>query len=575
MKIKQLLKSEIFWLIFIFLLGALLRFYKLGQIPSGFVSDEANFGYNAYSLIKTSKDEFGQLWPIIFHSFGDGKMPIYFYLTIPSILIFGLTEFAVRFPSALLGSLTVIFIYFFAKELLKLKPATQSTRWRTKLIPLISALTLAVMPWHIHFSRAAFEANIGLFWIALGSWLFLKFVNSKKYFSLIFSLISFTLAIFSYHAPRIFIPLWLIYLALYFIRDFSKVHRLKIIIFIIVILFTPWLLLSFSKQSLLRAGGISIFHQQSGVMQRLQQKFTETNNQPLWLTRGLHNKPVEFSLDFTRRYFSHFDPDFLFFKGDPIRPRYRAPDIGQALLFTLPFFFIGLYLLASHGYWLILAWLLLAPIPSAFTFETPSAIRSLIMIFPLAFIIALGISGTINFLLKKHKLFPKIILGIGLLVFTYNFIFYLDAYFIHMPVREPYEWQGGYKQLVNKVTQLMPNYEKAEITAARGTPYIYFLFYNQYDPNLWHQQANDSISIDPKFQYISIGKLDNLYFEGNTCPANKLNSLNQPQELENNVLYVCTEENHPHQLINKGTVRIIDKINFDDGQPAFVLMAKP
>ncbi|MDZ4228834.1 MAG: glycosyl transferase, partial [Patescibacteria group bacterium] len=60
-------------LILILLLAAGLRFYQLGRVPSGFVNDEAAFGYNAYSLIKTGRDEFGEFLPIIFHSFGEGK----------------------------------------------------------------------------------------------------------------------------------------------------------------------------------------------------------------------------------------------------------------------------------------------------------------------------------------------------------------------------------------------------------------------------------------------------------------------------------------------------------------------
>lgn len=564
MKFKQLFRSEIFWLSLIFLLGAWLRFYRLGQVPSGFVNDEANFGYNAYSLIKTGKDEFGQSWPIVFRSFGDGKMPVYFYLTIPAVLLFGLTEFAVRLPSALFGSLTVLLVYLLAKQWLKKETTGPISTW-----PLLSAAVLAVLPWHIHFSRAAFEANLGLFWISLGSWLFLRFIQHPKNLNLILSLSSFTLGIFSYHAPRIFIPLWLIYLIWHFKK---KLKLAKILTTTAVVVFLPWVLLTFSKQSLVRASGISIFHQQSGVVQRLTQKFAETRNQPLWLVRVLHNKPVEFSLDFTRRYFSHFDPAFLFFSGDPIRPRYRVPDVGQSLWFFLPFFFVGLYLLAKRRYWPILIWLLLAPIPSAITFETPSAIRSLIMILPLTLTIGLGVSRSLSFLLSKHQLGSRIILVSSLLVFIYNLAYYLDAYFVHGPVHQPYEWQGGYRQLVKRVTQLMPDYQKIVITNARGTPYIYFLFYNQYDPVKWHQQADQSITIDPKFKYISIGKLDNLYFVPDTCPIK--DGAPGQAELEDNVLYVCTEERHPTQLIRAGIVRTVDVIKFDDGQTAFVLLEK-
>ncbi|MFH0943436.1 MAG: glycosyltransferase family 39 protein [Candidatus Beckwithbacteria bacterium] len=511
------------WLILIFLLAVVLRFYQLGQVPSGFVNDEAAFGYNAYSLIKTGKDEFGKSWPIIFRSFGEGKLPVYFYLTMPSVLIFGLNEFAVRFPSALFGSLTILLVYFFVK---KFSP--------DKLWPLLSALVLAIMPWHIHFSRAAFEANISLFLITLASLLFFQ----KRFTS---SIIAFTLAIFTYSAAVIFVPFWLIYL-------FLKTKQKKILL-----IFLPWLLILFLQSNSNRFSGISIFNPQSGVMQRLEEKFRETSHQPLWLTRALHNKPMEFTWDVAKRYASHFDSDFLFFQGDPNRPRYRSPDIGQLLWFSLPFFFLGLYFLAKNKYWPVLTWVILAPIPAAITFETPSAIRAILMILPLSVAIALGISQTV-------KRFPKISLLLAL-IFGFNLFAYLDAYFIHSPVNQPYEWQGGYRELVKRVNELMPQYDKALITDSRGTAYIYFLFYNQYDPAKWQTQSGQAMTTSDKFGFSSINHLDNLYFIGETCPA---------KVPEDRVLYVCTQENHPQS----GFTQFKDTINFDDNQPAFVLFEK-
>jgi len=533
------MKTKI-WLILIFLLAVALRFYQLGQVPSGFVNDEAAFGYNAYSLIKTGKDEFGKAWPIVFRSFGEGKMPVYFYLTIPSILLFGLNEFSVRLPSALFGSLTVLLTYFLVKEISK-----------NRLWALLSALVLAAMPWHIHFSRAAFETNVSVFWAALGSLFFFRFVKSSKNWQLIISLTSFTLAVFTYNAPRIFIPLWLIYLVWQFRK---KINIFKVLLLSAVIVAVPWVSLFFTQSSLNRFAGISIFNPQSGVYQRLEQKFMETRNQPLWLTRVFHNKPLELSLDIIRRYTSHFDFDYLFFQGDPNRPRYRVPDTGQALWFTLPFFFLGLYLLVKKRHWPILIWLLFAPIASAITFETPSAFRSILLVIPLAVTTGLGLAFTL-------KLFPRIFPWFLGLVFIFNLGQYLDAYFIHAPMHEPYEWQGGYKELVKKVNELMPDYDKALITDSRGTAYIYFLFYNQYDPAKWQTQSRSSMTERDKFGFSSINHLDNLYFIGETCPA---------KVSEDKVLYVCTQENHPQS----GFTQFKDTINFDDGQPAFVLFEK-
>ena len=136
-------KIHIFILLLVFSISFLLRFYKLGEIPSGFYQDESAIGYNAYSIIETGKDEHGQPFPLYFKSFGDYKLPVYIYLTALSIQMFGLNEFAVRFPSALFGFLTVIVFYFFVRKLTKNRP-----------LSIISTAFLATSPWHLHYSRA-------------------------------------------------------------------------------------------------------------------------------------------------------------------------------------------------------------------------------------------------------------------------------------------------------------------------------------------------------------------------------------------------------------------------------------
>ena len=83
------------------------RFFWHNVFPPGFTADEAVFGYNAYSLLKTGKDEFGASWPIALRAFGDWRPALYSYLVIPFVYIFGLTEMAVRMPSILLGSVTI------------------------------------------------------------------------------------------------------------------------------------------------------------------------------------------------------------------------------------------------------------------------------------------------------------------------------------------------------------------------------------------------------------------------------------------------------------------------------------
>src|SRR5258708_37891603 len=100
-------KKLIILLFGIFFIALLLRVFKLSEYPIGFHIDEASLGYNGYSLLHTGKDEANHAFPLYIDTFGDNRPSGYFYLTIPSIAIFGLTEFATRFPGSLFVAISV------------------------------------------------------------------------------------------------------------------------------------------------------------------------------------------------------------------------------------------------------------------------------------------------------------------------------------------------------------------------------------------------------------------------------------------------------------------------------------
>ena len=56
-------------LIITILAAFFIRFYNYNYPP--LLWDEAALGYNAYSILKTGRDEYGQYFPLIFKSFGD------------------------------------------------------------------------------------------------------------------------------------------------------------------------------------------------------------------------------------------------------------------------------------------------------------------------------------------------------------------------------------------------------------------------------------------------------------------------------------------------------------------------
>src|SRR3990172_4288765 len=135
-------KKEIITLLAIIILAVVLRFYRLGTTPPSLYWDEASLGYNAYSILTTGRDEHGEFLPIArFIAFGDYKPPGYIYATVPSIALFGLNEFAVRFPSALAGTLTVLLTYLLVQELFNNK---LNIKHQTLNIASIAALLIAI-----------------------------------------------------------------------------------------------------------------------------------------------------------------------------------------------------------------------------------------------------------------------------------------------------------------------------------------------------------------------------------------------------------------------------------------------
>ena len=116
-------------IVLIFLLAFFLRTWNLSKYPVSLSMDEAAIGYNAYSILKTGHDEYKEFLPLTFRSAGDYKPPVDFYLTVPSIFLFGLTEFSIRLPVALVGSLTAVaFIYLLINLGLSFKVPAPTTK---------------------------------------------------------------------------------------------------------------------------------------------------------------------------------------------------------------------------------------------------------------------------------------------------------------------------------------------------------------------------------------------------------------------------------------------------------------
>ena len=468
-------------LISIFFLAFILRFWHLGVNPPSLDWDEVSLGYNAYSLLKTGKDEYGAFLPLSIRSFGDYKPPLYTYLTIPAVALFGLNEFSTRLPSAVFGFLTVIICYLLIK---KLFPNKSSEFY------LLTSALFALSPWHIQFSRIAFEANIALFFFVSGIWLFLKGTEEGRF--LIFSFASFGLSTYAYHSPRLVVPFLL--LGLFFIYRKQLIKQLKWLITAVLLLFIIVLPIVYQLRTstAARFGSVTVVNPNERLGPSI--KAIEFDQQRSDILGKLtHNRRIVFAREILAGYLDHFNFDFLFLTGDP-PGRHHAVGMGMLYLWDLPFILLGIYYLLKQripGIFALFWWFFVAPLASAITTGTPHAVRALLYLPTYQIFAASGVIALMLGLNKKVDSYTKYLKKLTFIfifsLFILNFYYYLHMYWWHAPQEYAGEWQYGYKQAVKEVTKIEKNFDKIIVTYHYDQPYIFFLFYNQIDP-IWYQQ---------------------------------------------------------------------------------------
>jgi 4-amino-4-deoxy-L-arabinose transferase-like glycosyltransferase len=138
-------KNELLLLGLVVIVGAALRFYKLGLVPSVLNGDEGRMGVMALSTDFSELANPFALW----ENFGA------FYLQAIDFCfkIFGNTPFALRFLPALGGVLAILAVYLLARQI------------AGKRVALVSAALLAFSHTHIHFSRTAAVGYIQSTWL--------------------------------------------------------------------------------------------------------------------------------------------------------------------------------------------------------------------------------------------------------------------------------------------------------------------------------------------------------------------------------------------------------------------------
>lgn len=559
-----------YFLIVILLCACFLRLYKISINPVSLFGDELDIGYQAYSIIKTGRDYYGNFLPIHFHSLAEWRTSLYLYSAVPTVAIFGITPLGVRLPAAIFGILSIWVMYLLVKELFK-----------NENLALLSAAVLTFSPWHIQYSRIGFEVVLLPLLILLGLWLFFKSLKNSRWLWL--STVFLVLTPWAYSTAKFFTPLLLLFLLIVWRREIFQMKIFHLIMAVVagLIVGLPIVYSTLFGGGAERFGYVSVFtdpttEPEVGVARQIDARMRGEKGEglnPTILDRVIHNKFTFWGGNVLRNYFQSFSTDFLFVKGDlnlrhsiGIGEFYRIEAL--ALILGLILFFINQHEDKKIKA-LIAFWILAGVVPAAITRDGGMhASRLILILVPLVILASYGLYEAVK-LLKPNlgKLFIFIYLGIWIL----SFGLYLHEYYVHYPWASERWWDAGYKEAIQSIKEIDKNYDKVVISTANEPPWIYFAAWYRYPPDLW--QKNFPIGNDvvlPGFGKVS--HIDKFYFgspvEGGVYDWGKV--------IDNKILYLADAKEVNVNLIlepqrTPGNLKLIKAIPYPSGEPAFYL----
>ena len=349
---------------------------------------------------------------------------------------------------------------------------------KNRKFALFSALFLALSPWHVTYSRVGTFASLPIVFVIFGTYFFIHGLTQKWF--LLLATLSFMIAILSYFAAYVFVPLFVLALILLYRKNLIVWQAVIVFISILSVVAIPFVL----PGGQMRLRGVSVLSDQDLI-----KKDTLYASQE-WGGKLLHNRRLVFAQTLLDGYFSNFQFSFLFDKADAVR-RFVVPGPGFGLMYwwELPILLFGIYQLLRNkpnGWLVICIWLLLAPIPSAPTFPKPASTRSILMVPAFSMLIAYGFW----YLTTRSS---KLIIYILIILFSANILLFLHQYFVHFPEEKSAEWFAAYQPLFSYLNQTENRTKKVFFSIHQpdylDQAHMFTAFYNQIDPHIYQESG--------------------------------------------------------------------------------------
>ncbi len=493
---KRLFSPQLL-LIAIIILGFILRFYQLDRIPNGFVPEEVSNGWNAYSILKTGRDEWGKWFPLVFKETGGYKLALNSYLIVPFMAILGPSEFAVRIPTALASVLTVWLTYIFAYQLFK-----------KQKIALAASLFVAVSPWTVAMARYGEDVNWGIALFLLGVIGFLKSLENKNW--LIISGIAFALTFYTYAAYTGFTLLFVFSLIMWQWRHFFEKTNWKwgIVFLLIPILFLlPYL----KEQNLATRFSQTTSTKNIGVINQINEHRTACLSvYPHIICRGVYNKTTARIIELGKNYVNHFSTTTYFLNGSKLGLSGMPDNWGFLYLFEFPLIILGIVTLIKRKLFsrVLIFWLILFSIPSALVSD--GHIWRMMTIVPVPQILAAV--GLIELMSMLPFIWIRLSLSLAIAAFV---MFFWADYTSFFPYTQSANAYFGFRDVYATLTPIESEYDQiiiAPTTLNFEQLYIYYLFYMHPDPRIY--QTGEDIDRSVKSEgWVKVARIGKWYFD--------------------------------------------------------------
>lgn len=576
-------------LLVILLAAFFIRFVGIEKVPISLFGDELDVGYHAYSILKTGKDYSGNPWPLHFQSLAEWRTPLYLYSAVPTVALFGISPLGVRLPAVVFGILGVWGMYLLVNELLSYqvtrKNKNNSPFTNHRSLALLAAAILALSPWHIQYSRAAFEVTQLLALLLFGLYFFFKALKDSR--NLTLSVIFLTLTPWVYSTAKLFTPVLMLFLFIFWKKEilkFPKVDLGKAVIAGLII-GIPIAYSTLFGGGTQRASYLSVFTDPTREMEvgvaRLKDARMRGEEgeglQPVFSDRLTHNKLTFWTENIVNNYFQAFSTNFLFIKGD-LNLRHSIEGVAQFYWIEAVALLLGLILFFTKYKdkrikLLIAFWILFGVVPSAITRNGGMHATRLILILPpLVFLISCGILEG----LKLFKGKTSILFATGyLLLFLMEFGFYQHYFWVHNPWDSERWWHAGFKESINAIKEIDSDFDRVIISMAGEPAWIFFAGWYEYPPDKWHQGFPMERKEIDGFGEVSF--IDKYYFGTPKGEEGGVYALNRYLK-EGNLYLAVAKEVGGNLIMDPGKtpagLELLKAIPYPSGEPAYYLFSR-